>query len=148
MIQSINQTLTLTRYFSLIVGILFVLAGVGGFLPVITQPPPANAMPLHMTTSYGYLLGLFPINILHNLFHFTVGILGVLAYRQYSTARLFAQGLAITLGILTVIGLSPMFNTGFGWFPLYGHDIWLHGLESMIGAYLGFFAGRQGQLVN
>ncbi|MBC7878501.1 MAG: DUF4383 domain-containing protein [Anaerolineales bacterium] len=141
--------MTLTRYFSLIVGILFVLAGIGGFLPVITQPPPADAMPLHnMSTSHGYLLGLFPINILHNIFHFTVGVLGLLAYKQYSTSRLFAQGLAVTLGILTVMGLFPMYNTMFGWFPLYGHDIWLHGLEAVIGAYLGFFAGSQQQLVN
>jgi hypothetical protein len=131
----------LTRYFSLVIGILFVIAGVGGFLPVVTQPPPADAVPLHLTTSHGYLLGLFPVNILHNLFHFTVGILGLLAYRQYSTARLFAQGLAITLAVFTVMGLLPLFNTMFGWFPLYGHDIWLHGLEALIGGYLGFLPG-------
>jgi hypothetical protein len=33
----------LTRYFALVIGILFVLAGIGGFLPFITQPPPADA---------------------------------------------------------------------------------------------------------
>lgn len=146
MLQSLNQTIAFTRYFSLIVGILFVLAGIGGFLPIITQPPPSNAMPLHLTTSYGYLLGLFPVNILHNIFHFTVGVLGLLAYRQFSTARLFARGLAITLGALTVMGLLPSFNTMFGWLPLYGHDIWLHGVEALVGTYLGFFAGRQQQL--
>ena len=148
MVQPINQTVAFTRYFSLIVGVLFVLAGVGGFLPFITQPPPADALPLHLAISHGRLLGLFPVNILHNLFHFAVGILGLLAYRQYSTARLFSQGLAVTLGAFTVMGLLPMFNTMFGWFPLYGHDIWLHGLEAVVGAWLGFFAGRPQPTMN
>ncbi len=146
MLQSLNQTAAVTRYFSLVVGVLFVPAGVGGFLPFITQPPPGDAIPLHMTTSYGYLLGLFPVNILHNIFHFTVGILGVLAYRQYSTARLFAQGLTIVLGIFTLMGLFPLANTTFGWLPLYRHAIWLHGLEAIVGAYLGFFAGQPAAL--
>lgn len=130
-----------TRYFSLIVGIFFVLAGIGGFLPFITQPPPGNAMHLHLTTSYGLLLGLFPVNILHNIFHFVVGLLGLLAYRQFSTSRMFARSLSVVLGILTLMGLIPSLNTMFGWLPLYGHAVWLHGLEALVGGYLGFFTG-------
>ena len=60
MTKLLNQTEALTRYFSLTIGILFVLAGIGGFLPFITQPAPNDAMPLHVMTSYGLLLGLFP----------------------------------------------------------------------------------------
>jgi hypothetical protein len=37
------RTPALIRYFALVIGILFVLAGIGGFLPFITQPPPADA---------------------------------------------------------------------------------------------------------
>lgn len=135
---SFDQVST-TRYFSLIVGVFFVMAGIGGFLPFVTQPPPADAVHLHITTSYGYLLGLFPVNIFHSIFHFIVGILGLLAYRQLSSAILFARGLSVVLGALTVLGLIPSLNTMFGWFPLYGHDIWLHGLEAMVGGYLGFY---------
>jgi hypothetical protein len=129
-----------TRYFALVVGIAFTFAGIGGFVPGITQPPPADALPLHVHMSYGYLLGLFPINILHNLFHFCVGLLGLAAYRKFSTALLFARGLAIVLGILTLMGFVPGLNTTFGFFPLYGHAIWLHGIEAVAALYLGFLS--------
>jgi hypothetical protein len=29
---------------------------------------------------------------------------------------------------------------------LYGHDIWLHGLEAVVGLYLGFFAVQSKQV--
>ncbi|HCR70001.1 MAG TPA: DUF4383 domain-containing protein [Anaerolineae bacterium] len=132
-----------TKYFALVIGILFVLAGVGGFLPIITQPAPADALPLHLNTSHGRLLGLFPVNIAHNIFHFTVGVFGLLSYKQYATAKTFSKGLAVTLGILTVLGFFPNLNTLFGWLPIYGHAIWLHGLEAIVAAYLGYFAHPQ-----
>lgn len=137
------QLENVTQKFALIIGILFVLAGVGGFLPIITQPAPADALPLHLDTSHGRLLGLFPVNIAHNIFHFTVGVFGLLAYRQYANAKMFSRGLAVTLGLLTILGFFPTLNTLFGWLPIYGHAIWLHGLEAIIAAYLGFFAQPQ-----
>ena len=129
-----------TRYFALIVGIAFTFAGVGGFIPGITQPAPSDALPLHVHTSYGYLLGLFPINILHNFFHFGVGLFGLAAYRRFSSALLFARFLAVTLGILTIMGFFPSLNTTFGFLPLYGHAIWLHGIEALVALYLGFLS--------
>lgn len=138
-----TQIVSFTRYFALVIGALFVLAGVGGFLPIITQPAPADALPLHLNMSHGRLLGLFPVNIAHNIFHFTVGVLGLFAYRQYATAKLFTRGLAVTLGALTILGFFPTLNTLFGWLPIYGHAIWLHGLEAILAVYLGFFADNQ-----
>ena len=131
------------RYYALLIGVSFTLAGVGGFLPFITQPPPATAPLLTVDMSYGYLLGLFPINVLHNLFHLATGIFGLLAYREIIPTRLFMQGFGVTLAVLTILGLIPTFNTVYGFFPLFGHDIWLHGLEAALALYLGFFAGSQ-----
>jgi len=138
--QNADTLQKITRYFALVIGIAFTFAGVGGFVPGLTQPPPADALPLHIHTSYGYLLGLFPVNILHNIFHFGVGLFGLAAYRQYSSSLLFARFLAIALGILTLMGFVPGFNTTFGYFPLYGHAIWLHGIEAVVAFYLGFLA--------
>jgi hypothetical protein len=45
-----------------------------------------------------------------------------------------------------LMGMIPALRTGFGLWPLYSHDIWLHGLEAMIGIYLGFFAGQKNQM--
>ena len=142
-----NDSLTgFTRYFALVVGAAFTLAGVAGFIPFFTPHAPADAPHLLVDTSYGLLLGLFPVNIIHNLFHFAVGVMGLLAFRSYPSSLQFSRFLGITLAILTLMGMIPALNTGFGLWPLYGHDIWLHGLEAVIGIYLGFFATQKNQL--
>lgn len=133
------DTKLLCRYYALLIGISFTLAGIGGFLPIITQPTTPSDPTLIVSMNYGYLLGLFPINVLHNLFHLATGIFGLLAFREHIPMRLFMQTFGIILAILTVLGLIPMLNTVFGFFPLFGHDIWLHGLEAVVAIYLGFF---------
>lgn len=130
----------ITRYFALVVGAAFTLAGIAGFLPFFTVHPSPEAPHLIVDTSYGLLLGLFPVNIVHNLFHFGWGVTGLLASRAYTSALKFARYFGVTLAVLTVMGLIPALRTGFGIMPLYGHDIWLHGVEAVIGIYLGFFA--------
>lgn len=141
-----DSLIVLTRYFALLVGVAFTLAGIAGFIPFFTPHPPPEAPHLIINASYGLLLGLFPVNIVHNLFHFGVGLLGLLASRAYPSALQYARFLGITLGILTVMGMIPSLRTGFGLWPLYGHDIWLHGLEAVIGIYLGFFAGQKNRM--
>lgn len=141
-----DSLIVLTRYFALLVGVAFTLAGIAGFISFFTPHPPPEAPHLIINTSYGLLLGLFPVNIVHNLFHFGVGLLGLLASRAYPSALQYARFLGITLGILTVMGMIPSLRTGFGLWPLYGHDIWLHGLEAVIGIYLGFFAGQKNRM--
>ena len=142
-----NESLVgFTRYFALVVGVAFILAGIAGFLPFFTPHAPPEAPHLIVGTSYGLLLGLFPVNIIHNLFHFGVGVMGVLAFRSYPSALQFTRFLGVALGALTVMGLIPPLSTGFGLWPLYGHDIWLHGLEAVIGVYLGFFASQKNQM--
>jgi hypothetical protein len=130
----------ITRYFALGVGFAFVLAGVAGFMPLFTPHPPHDAPHLVVSNSYGLLLGLFPINIVHNLFHFSMGVAGIVAFRSYPSSLQFSRFLGVTLAVLTMMGMIPALHTGFGIMPLYGHDIWLHGIESAIGIYLGFIA--------
>ena len=135
----------LTRYFALVVGAAFAAAGVAGFLPVFTLHPPSDAPQLLVNTSSGLLLGLFPVNIVHNLFHFGWWIAGLLSSRTYPSALRFTRYFGVTLAVLTFMGLLPPLRTGFGLIPLYGHDIWLHGLEAVIAIYLGFVAPQKSQ---
>ena len=140
----VNDSLIgLTRYFVLIVGAAFTLAGIAGFLPFFTPHASADAPHLLVETSYGLLVGLFPVNIIHNLFHFAWGITGLLASRTYASALKFSRYFGMTLAVLTIMGMLPPLRTGFGLMPLYGHDIWLHGLEAVIAIYLGFFAAEK-----
>ena len=128
------------RRFALFAGVQFVLFGVLGFIPGVTQPPAAGAPPLAVDAGYGMLLGLLPVNILHNLFHVGSGVLALVASRSFSNARLFARGLAIVYGLLTVLGLIPGLNTTFGLIPIYGWDVAYHGVLAAVAAYFGFMA--------
>jgi hypothetical protein len=49
------------RYFALIMGTIYVLVGLLGFIPGARHPAPPGVPDLALNASYGYLLGLFPI---------------------------------------------------------------------------------------
>lgn len=134
-----------TRYFALIVGIIYVLIGVLGFIPALIVAPTAAAPDLAVESFYGYLMGLFPINVLHNIVHLLVGVLGIAAYRSFSNARLFSRGLAIFYGLLAIMGLFPVLNTTFGLIPIFSHDVWLHALTAVAAAYFGWAPDRSVQ---
>jgi hypothetical protein len=128
-----------TRYFALILGIVFLLIGIAGFIPgLLVQPEPTPDVAV--TESFGRLFGLFPVNMLHNLVHIVFGIWGIAAYRSYSGARGYSKAVAVIYAVLAVMGLIPGLNTTFGLIPLYGNDIWLHALIAIAAAYFGFFA--------
>jgi hypothetical protein len=130
------------RYFALVMGVVYLAVGALGFIPG-THPHRAGAPDLAVDAGYGYLLGLFPINVLHNLVHLLIGALGIAAYLGgEGAARNFARGLAVFYGLLAVMGLIPGLNTTFGLIPIFGHDVWLHALSAAAAAYFGFAAPR------
>lgn len=127
-----------TRYFALVVGIVYLFLGILGFIPSLLALP-VSAPTLAVSAGYGYLFGLFPVNLLHNLAHLAIGIWGIIAYRRgLNAARLYARSLAILFGVLAVLGLIPIVKTVFGLMPLFGHDVWLHALSAIIAAYFGY----------
>lgn len=128
------------RNFALFFGIVYALVGVLGFIPGITQTPPPGSPPLAVTAGYGFLLGIFAINIVHNLIHLVVGLWGIAASRTFEMARLYARTLAVVFALLTVMGLIPGLNTVFGLAPIYGVDIALHLLTAVVAAYFGWAA--------
>jgi hypothetical protein len=127
-----------TPQFALVLGIVYAIVGLAGFLPVALTTPPPGAPPVQVSAGYGYLLGLFPVNILHTLVHLAVGVWGILASRRAGASRTFAASVAVIFGVLTVMGLIPGLNTTFGLITLFGHDIWLHALTALAAAYFGF----------
>jgi hypothetical protein len=128
-----------TRLFALVIGIAFLLAGALGFLPAAVHPPHPGAPDLRVDTGYGYLLGLFPINVLHNLVHLIVGVGGVAAYRSHLMAVRFSRVLAVFYGALAVMGLlGTTLGTTFGLIPIFGHDVWLHAGTAAAAAYFGW----------
>jgi hypothetical protein len=131
------------RYFTAFIGAIYLIVGLVGFIPAFRGNPPADAPSLSVTSQYGYLLGLFPINILHNLVHLVIGIAGLLCFRRTDTAINYCRALAILYLVLAVMGLFPVLRTTFKLIPLFGHDIWLHAATAVIAAFFGWVATRQ-----
>jgi hypothetical protein len=96
------------------------------------------APPLTVEHGHGLALGLFPVNILHNVVHLLFGVLGLIAGRSAAGALGFAKFVAVAYGLLTVLGLVPATQTTFGLIPIYGNDVWLHGAIAAASAYFGF----------
>lgn len=127
------------RTFALLVGIAFTAAGILGFVPALVSPPPADAPHLSLGMSHGYLLGLFPVNALHNVVHLVIGLAGLAVWRgMLASPVTYAKVLTVFYGALAVMGLLPGPNTVFGLIPIHGHDVWLHAATALAAAWFGF----------
>lgn len=127
-----------SRGFARVIGVMFMGAGVLGFIPSLKSPPLLTAPHLMIEGGYGLLLGWFPVNWIHNLVHLGIGFGGWSASHSMSDARGFARGLTVFYAGLAVMGAVPALNSTFGLIPLFGHDIWLHAGTAALAAYFGF----------
>lgn len=111
-------------------GAVYVLVGILGFIP---------ALVVMSSGGTDNLLGLFPINPLHNIVHLAVGAAGVAAYMSgVSMSTLFARVVGSVYAVLAVAGLIlPNF---LGLVPIGGLDIVLHAATAAVLLYVGFAA--------
>jgi len=74
---------------AMIFGIGFLALGLIGFT---AAPPPPDAPPLIVEEGHGLMLGMFPVNILHNVVHLLFGALGLMAaWGVMLTARAYSS---------------------------------------------------------
>lgn len=119
---------------AMIFGVAFLVVGILGLFV-----PNGMSMDANMETS-GRLLGLFPVNLLHNLFHLAFGAWGIAASRSHSASRSYGRIGAVVYAVLAVLAfIDP---TMFGLIPIGSHDIWLHAVLAAGLAYIGFGAER------
>jgi hypothetical protein len=129
--------MTQVQAFARIFGIIYVIVGILGFIPGIVQPL-VDTTGLAVETGYGKLLGLVPVNLVHNLVHLGIGIWGILAARSFLGSINFAKANAILFGLLAILGIIPATNMLFGLAPIYGLDVVIHALTAAVAAYFGF----------
>jgi hypothetical protein len=128
-----------TRRFAMILGVVFVLIGIAAFIPGVNQPDPAGAPTLTVEgPGHGYLMGLFHVNVLHNLVHLLFGVLGIIMARSAVNAVLYSRIVAVAYGLLTIMGIVPGLNTTFGLIPIHGADVLLHAFIAIAATYYGF----------
>lgn len=128
------------RTFSLLMGVIFGMLGTLGFVPAAVHSVHIDAPPLAVDEGYGLLLGLFPVNVLHNLVHLLFGLLGLAAFGGVLLMPVtYARLVAISYWLLAIMGLFPVLNTFFGLVPIYGADVLLHVGLAAVATYFGFF---------
>jgi hypothetical protein len=132
-----------TRAFALVIGIVFLAIGALGFVPALVTPAPEQAPDVAFTAYYGYLLGILPVNYFANLAHMAMGAWGIAASRGEGGSRAYAKTIAVISGALAVVGLVPALNTVFGLMPVFGKDVWLHGIAAIAAAFFGWMMPRR-----
>jgi hypothetical protein len=127
----------MVQTFAKVFGIVYLIIGILGFIPGLVQPM-VGGPDLAVEAGYGRFLGIFPVNLIHNLVHIGVGVWGILAARSIPRSVTYARAVAVLFGVLFLLGIIPATNTLFGLAPIYGIDAWLHLLSAAIAAYFGF----------
>ncbi len=114
---------------ALIFGAIYLVAGILGFVSSLGGSD---------TLTNHALLGIFKVNLLHNLVHVVIGISGLAAASSVANSRRFCQVVGAILLLLGVIGIGVA--NPFGLVYIGGSDIALHLLTGAVLAYFGFVA--------
>jgi hypothetical protein len=108
---------------TLVVGIVFLLVGIAGFIPGLTTGDLAGAG----HESMAMLLGVFQVSVLHNIVHLLFGVVGLLAARRATGSRMFLVIGGIVYFVLWIYGLfTAGHSSGANFVPLNNADNWLH----------------------
>jgi hypothetical protein len=128
---------------SRLVGIVFMLVGIAGFVPGLTTDL-YDGLEFAGDDGTSELLGIFQVSVLHNIVHGLFGLAGLALAATASGARTYLiGGGAIYLGLflLGIVG-------GGDWIPSNTADNWLHLLlgAAMIG--LGVLTTRESRVAS
>jgi arginine exporter protein ArgO len=126
---------------ALIVGIVFLVVGLAGFIPGLTTNFETMQFAGHM--SEAMLLGIFQVSILHNIVHLLFGIVGVALARSFSGSRNYLIWGGAIYAVLWIYGLFVGGDHPANFVPLNNADNWLHLVLAVGMILLGVFLGRR-----
>jgi hypothetical protein len=109
---------------ALVVGAVFLLVGVLGFIPGVNTNYDQLTFAGH--NSDGALLGVFDVSVLHNIVHLLFGVAGLLLARTFSAARGYLIGGGVIYLVLFLYGLLIDQNSAVNFIPVNTADNYLH----------------------
>lgn len=124
----------LLRTAAAVVGAVFILVGILGFVPGITTGL-YDQLDLFGNSSDAKLLGLFEVSGLHNIVHLVYGVAGLAMAKTAASARTYLIGGGVIYLVLWVYGLVVDERSAANFVPLNDADDWLH-----LGLGLGMIA--------
>ena len=109
---------------ALVVGAVFLLVGILGFVPGVTTN--YDQLEVYGHESQAMLLGIFQVSVLHNVVHLAFGVAGLLAARTAGASRSFLIGGGVIYLALWLYGLLVEEGSMANFVPLNDADDWLH----------------------
>ena len=109
---------------SMVVGAIFLLLGVLGFIPGVTTNYDTLQFAGH--ESEALLLGLFQVSILHNILHLLFGVAGFVLARTPGLAVGYLMGGGTIYALLWLYGILIDRGSAANFVPLNTADNWLH----------------------
>jgi uncharacterized protein DUF4383 len=125
---------------ALVVGAVFVVVGILGFIPGITTNYGDMSFAGH--DSSAELIGVFEVSVLHNIVHLLFGVAGILASRTAVAARTYLIVGGLIYLVLWVYGLVIDDGSTANFVPVNSADNWLHFLLGIGMIALGVVLGR------
>jgi len=139
--STIRRSPSLVNTAAMIVGVVFVLVGILGFIPGITTHYGDLTFAGH--GSGAKLLGIFQVSVLHNIVHLLFGLAGIAAGRAASSAaRSYLVGGGVIYLVLWLYGLVIDKASSANFVPVNNADNWLHLLLGVGMIALGLAFGR------
>ncbi len=123
-----------------LVGIVFLLVGLLGFVPGITSD--YGSLGAAGTGSMAMLLGIFQVSVLHNLVHLLFGVAGLAMSRTARAARSYLVGGGLIYLVLWLYGIVVDLSSAANFVPLNTADNWLHLFLGIGMIALGAVLGR------
>lgn len=124
---------------AMLLGVVFLLVGVAGFIPGITQD-------YNELTNFGgegaKLLGIFGINIIENIVHLAFGLVGLAMARTHLGARTFLTGGGVVYLVIWIYGILIDLDSDANFIGVNDAGNWLHLALGVTMVVLGLLTGR------
>jgi preprotein translocase subunit Sss1 len=122
----VNQTVA--KFFGVVLILIGVIGFFGGSINMTVRPE----------------LGLFPVNVLHNVVHILIGVWGLAASRTLSGATAFCKQAGVLFLLLAIIGFIPWLTEQLAsLLPLSGNAAYLHLVLGLVLLYFGVMGRSQ-----
>jgi hypothetical protein len=122
--STIRRSPSLVNTAAMIVGGVFVLVGILGFIPGITTHYGDLTFAGH--GSGAKLRGIFQVSVLHNIVHLLFGVAGLLMGRTQPQAKNFLLYGGVIYLVLWIYGLLVGQDSSANFVPVNSADNWLH----------------------
>ncbi|MEU4442324.1 DUF4383 domain-containing protein [Actinosynnema sp. NPDC050801] len=123
-----------------VVGAVFLVVGIAGFIPGLTTNYDTLQFAGH--DSQAMLLGVFAVSILHNIVHLAFGAIGLAMARTARNAFLYLVAGGVVYLVLWLYGLIIDHDSAANFVPVNTADNWLHLVLGLGMIALGFALGR------